>query len=260
MSFTWKTLNDISDHAGLAMRIEDIQRKTWPEFMIDHDMIIDFIDDMIACFPECQYFLFDGDEVAAVGNCLCLNWEGPCEDLPDEGWSWALRKSAEDHRAGVPPNTLVAVSITINPKYQGRKLSSVALDKMKAFAIERDLSTLIVPARPTLKERYPLTPIANYVQWRNDEGLFFDPWLRLHQRLGGKIVKVCPLSVQLTASISDWETWTRMRFPESGDYVAPGALNPISIDRESGQGHYVEPSVWVVHYPSKVGSSQHGGQ
>lgn len=43
-----------------------------------------------------------------------------------------------------------------------------------------------------------------------------------------------------------------MVFPESGHYVVPGALVPITIDRERDQGVYVEPNVWMVHAPTQA--------
>ena len=39
-----------------------------------------------------------------------------------------------------------------------------------------------------------------------------------------------------------------MKFPQTGDYVVPGALVPVQIDRERDQGIYVEPNVWMVHH------------
>ncbi len=51
----------------------------------------------------------------------------------------------------------------------------------------------------------------------------------------------------MEGSVADWEAWTGMRFPESGQYVVPGALNPVTIDREADQGRYIEPNVWMLH-------------
>ena len=42
-------------------------------------------------------------------------------------------------------------------------------------------------------------------------------------------------------------TWTGLSFPESGQYVVAGALNPVIIDRERDEGVLTEPNVWVVH-------------
>ncbi len=51
----------------------------------------------------------------------------------------------------------------------------------------------------------------------------------------------------IDGTVADWEGWADMPFPESGDYVVPGALTPVSIDRESDRGRYVEPNVWMHH-------------
>jgi len=38
-----------------------------------------------------------------------------------------------------------------------------------------------------------------------------------------------------------------MRFPDSGPYVVPGALQPVRIDREADEGRYEDPNVWMRH-------------
>ena len=45
----------------------------------------------------------------------------------------------------------------------------------------------------------------------------------------------------------EWETWTRMAFPETGDYVFPAGLATVHIDRERDLGEYSEPNVWIIH-------------
>ena len=39
--------------------------------------------------------------------------------------------------------------------------------------------------RPSWKERYPLVSIERYAGWRRADGLLFDPWMRVHERLVG---------------------------------------------------------------------------
>ncbi|HVF26392.1 MAG TPA: hypothetical protein VNA23_10910 [Anaerolineales bacterium] len=38
-----------------------------------------------------------------------------------------------------------------------------------------------------------------------------------------------------------------MKFPQSGLYSVPGALNPIRMEIEKDEGIYVEPNVWLLH-------------
>ena len=109
------------------------------------------------------------------------------------------------------------------------------------------MTRLVAPVRPSLKHRYPLTPIERYVEWRDEDGSPFDPWLRVHVRCGGRIVKVCHRAMRIVGSIGEWESWTGMRFPEGGSYVVPGALAPIELDTQKDLGVYIEPNVWMLH-------------
>lgn len=38
-----------------------------------------------------------------------------------------------------------------------------------------------------------------------------------------------------------------MHFPESGEYVVPGALEPVKVDVGADEVVYVEPNVWMHH-------------
>jgi hypothetical protein len=79
----------------------------------------------------------------------------------------------------------------------------------------------------------------------NEKGLPFDPWLRVHVKQNGKIIKPCSKASIVKGTIDQWETWTRMNFPESGKYVVDGAPCPVRIDLENDLGVYIEPNVWV---------------
>jgi hypothetical protein len=80
----------------------------------------------------------------------------------------------------------------------------------------------------------------------------FDPWLRVHVRQGGSIVKACHRAMQVTGTIAEWEAWTGMRFPDAGEYIVPGALTPVQIDPDQNRGTYTEPNVWVLHLLADV--------
>jgi hypothetical protein len=118
---------------------------------------------------------------------------------------------------------------------------------MRSLARGHGFPTLIAPVRPTWKDRYPLTPIERYAAWTRDDGLPFDPWIRLHVRAGGRILKPEPRSLGVSASVDEWEEWTSMSFPESGAYVFPQGLALLEIDRDACVGRYWEPNVWIEH-------------
>jgi hypothetical protein len=155
--------------------------------------------------------------------------------------------SAAQYRDGVKPNMLCGLQVSIHPDFQGQGLSSFLLNAMVALAKEHHLERVIVPVRPSLKDRYPITPIVRYIQWLNDNQLPFDPWLRVHVRAGGVIIKPCHAAMTIEGTIAEWEEWTGMRFFDSGEYIIPGALVPVQMDHDTDLGRYIEPNVWISH-------------
>ena len=89
--------------------------------------------------------------------------------------------------------------------------------------------------------------MTDYIKWDNGEGLPFDPWLRVHTRIGGKIINVCHKAMKIQGSIKNWEQWSNMKFPQSGNYIIPGALSPVQLDIDKNTGRYIEPNVWMCH-------------
>jgi hypothetical protein len=63
------------------------------------------------------------------------------------------------------------------------------IERMREIGHAHGLDTLIAPVRPTLKHRYPLTPIERYITWRRPDGTDLDPWLRTHERLGAELAR-----------------------------------------------------------------------
>ena len=196
-------------------------------------------------FPEFQLVLYDDDTDTVVGRgqTIPFRWDGTREDLPD-GVDGVVRRV---FGAGGEPTTLSALVAVVDPRHQGRGLSSLIIEGMRRVAAEHGLDALLAPVRPTLKARYPLTPIERYLAWRRTDGQLFDPWLRVHARLGAEILGVCPGSLVVEGTVSEWEEWTGMAFLDSGTYVVEGALVPVEIDREEDVGRYVEPNVWMRH-------------
>jgi hypothetical protein len=109
------------------------------------------------------------------------------------------------------------------------------------------MKSLVAPVRPTMKSTYPLIPIERYIHWSCEDGSPFDPWMRVHWKLGAQILAPMPKALHVQGTIAEWEEWTGMRFPESGDYVVPGALQPVQINIEDNLGHYEDPNVWMQH-------------
>jgi hypothetical protein len=155
--------------------------------------------------------------------------------------AWRVR--AEQRR----PTTLSALAALVGAAERGQGLSRLILETMRTMAVQWKLDALVAPVRPTLKAAYPLTPMERYVAWTDEEGWPLDPWMRVHARMGAEIVRVIPRGMVIAGTVKQWESWTGMRFPESGAYVVLGALQPVVIDRERDEGRYEDPNVWMRH-------------
>jgi hypothetical protein len=220
----------------------------WPQFM-DHDAVVNEHWKLLyELFANYQFSLLDEKgSVAAVGNAIPIRWDGEHASLPARGIDAVLEDGTACKRQGATPTAASALMIVVAPERLGTGASAVALQSMAELVGRQGLSALVAPVRPIHKDRYPLVPMERYVGWRRRDGLPFDPWIRVHELAGGEIVGECPEAMRITGTVSDWEGWTAMAFPESGSYVVPGALVPVEIDRERDVGDYREPACWVHH-------------
>jgi hypothetical protein len=227
----------------------DFNTRPWPTFLVQGgDATIQRHWHRLAeQWPEFQHCLFDAaGRMVAAANSAPLTWAGSEADLPD-GWDDQLERSAADRDAGRSCNTLGAIQIVTAADVRGRRLSGTMVGVMQANARAHAFGALIACVRPTLKPSYPLIPIERYAAWVREDGLPFDPWIRLHVRLGGRIVRVSPRSMTYRGSVAEWERWTGLTMPESGAYVVEGGTSPVVVDHEADEGVYADQNVWIIH-------------
>jgi GNAT superfamily N-acetyltransferase len=240
-------LVSLAERPELRGPLGDHNVGVWPAFMLESPVAHAHWHHLAEDFAEDQIALVDGDDTILAGhNSAPLPWDGTDAGLP-AGWDAQMERSVRMLTDGTSPGALGALQIVVAPERQGGGLAGVMLFAMRANARKRGLGALIACVRPTWKPRYPLTPIDRYASWTRADGLPLDPWIRLHVRAGGRIVRPSPRSMAITGAVAEWEAWTEMVFPESGDYVVPGACQPVHIDREADLGSYFDPNVWVVH-------------
>ncbi|MFD9715734.1 N-acetyltransferase [Streptomyces sp. NPDC059076] len=219
-----------------------------PEYNLHGDINGDYWNRLFEDFPDYQFLLYDEeqDEVLGAGRSLPRSWDGTPEDL-GPGLDDSIGRAFADHDAGRAPGGLCALGIEVAQRHQGKGLSKVLLDTMSATARIAGVDTVLVPIRPTWKDRYPLVPIERYASWTRDDGSPFDPWIRTQVKAGGAVTAASARSSRITGTVAEWESWTGMAFPEDGDYVFPGGLTTLYVDHSSDLGAYWEPAVWITH-------------
>jgi len=226
---------------------------SWPEFM-RHDPVAElyFSDAALNANLDTAFAVTDSDHRdIAIGRAFAVPFsfgEFPHRmELPDSGWDEVIRWAHQDRVLGRPMNAVSALEITLLPSHRGRGSSQVILDAMRGHVRALGYRHMFAPVRPTSKHLEPHTPMAEFVSRKDPTGLPADPWLRVHVRVGGEIVKVAPTSMVIPGSVADWSRWSLMSFPRSGQVVVPGALVPVHVSLEQDHVVYVEPNVWIRH-------------
>jgi GNAT superfamily N-acetyltransferase len=237
-----------SERPELWDAISDLSAEVWPEYNLHGEVLNYYWAQLYEVFPEWQFVLYDPGEatVLAEGHTIPVAWDGADSGL-GPGIDATIAAGFRLRAAGGQPTAVSALAAKIPPRHQGRNLSTVLLQAMSALAREAGLAHLIAPVRPSFKERYPTIPIDRYARWTRDDGSPFDPWVRVHARLGARIGPAIPQSLHITGTVGQWETWTQMEFPETGDYVFPAGLATVHIDRDRDIGEYWEPNIWIIH-------------
>ena len=222
-------------------------RAEGPVFLEHDSVVAQYWSHLDETFPDHQFCLVEQEsgKAVGVGNSIPIAFEGEWADLPNGGLDWVLEKAFLDHAAGKTATILSALYIEVAGSHRGQGLSSRMILVMRQITLSQGFRHLIAPVRPSLKSRYPLIPIEEYVQWQNSEGIPFDPWLRVHVQAGGKILHPCPNAMVAKGSRQQWTTWTGIDFPGEGNYTIPRGLVPVTVRNDEGE--YIEPGVWVLH-------------
>jgi hypothetical protein len=221
---------------------------TWPEFMFGDAVANVFYPQLANVFPEHQLMAIDnaGSVIGRV-NSVPFAWSGADEALPNRGWDAIIESAFASHETGEPTTAVSLLEARISPQHQGAGFSTQLLVAARNNVRRLGVRDLFGPVRPTGKALEPFVPMAQYIARRRPDGLPEDPWLRVHVRLGARLVKVCPASMTVSASLQQWRQWTGLPLTHTGLVAVAGALTPLHVSAEHDHAVYVESNVWVHH-------------
>ncbi len=237
----------VAEQPALASRMFDVP-DNWPAFMYEDPVGGIYYGRLAAAFPDFQLMALDegGNPVAKLQS-IPFNWAGTDDDLPDRGWEAMLERGYDDREKGRAPTAVSFLEALIAPDLRGQGLSTQLVSAGRENAKRLGFTDVFAPVRPAEKAREPRISMAEYAARVRDDGLPADPWLRVHVRLGARIVKVCPLSMVIPGTLEQWRQWSGLPLDASGDVEVDGALAPVHVSVEHDYAVYAEPNVWVHH-------------
>jgi hypothetical protein len=227
-------------------QVEALFADAFPSFITADAAARSYIDRVRQWFTAFNIMLVRDDEPVATGWGVPIRWNGEIADLPS-GYTDTTRRAVELHEASGHADTFVICGGIVNRSLSRRGMAAELISALRDLPVAASLPRVIAPVRPTLKPAYPLTPIETFTSWTRPDGLPFDPWLRTHVRVGGRILATAPHSQTMTGTVEQWQEWTGLQLPSTGQYVIPDGLSPLHIDHEANLGTYTEPNVWVQH-------------
>lgn len=232
----------LADRPDLAAAFWSVEGD-WPTFMLMDPVAHRRYEAAAELYPDLHLCgVLDGQVVARLHS-VPID-PAAIVDLPERGWDWALETGVDqprDDRAAIS-----LIEARISPAHRGRGLSSRLLAAALKHFRRMGASDVVGPVRPTSKPGPHIT-VADWAAQTRDDGLPSDAWLRVHVRLGGRIVKIAPLSMTIPGTLRDWRAWTGEDFTTDGLVEVPGALAPVLVDTRSGHAVYVEANVWTHH-------------
>jgi predicted N-acetyltransferase YhbS len=196
-------------------------------------------------FPDLHLVAVDqqGKLLATIDACP-LVWDGDKKHLPKGGWAEMVNLASAGFD-GKNPEWVGVIGASIHPDHSQDGLSSKMLTELKKQALGLGYKGLVAPVRPIYRARSPQISLAQYVQLRLPDGEHFDPWVRVHERLNGKIIGYCHGSATFEGTREQWEKWLGMKLPEKGKILAPKTIGWLKLS--DGKGYLSEDSIWILH-------------
>ena len=193
--------------------------------------------------PDFQLALLDGDELVAELHSLPLAWDGT-RRRPARRLGRRVHPRLRERPRGGP----CSARSRSRWRPSGRAGSSRRTCSRRCATRRPGAASASSSRRSGRRSSaLPADPDRAYSGWRRADGSHFDPWLRVHERVGGELIAPAPESMVIEAPVADWEEWTGSRSPTTATTSCPACSRRSSVatgsaatsSRTSGSVHEI---------------------
>ncbi len=177
----------------------------WPNYMSQGPILNEFWHPLFSLFAGFQLLLAAEDGIIELATSQPLYWDRAFDQLPEGGWDWALEKGIRDHHEGIPPNILNRIQVLVTGPAQGQDISYLIINANEEAGSTPWPRPYHHRGKTHAKEPTPACAYGRHITRQRNDGLPFDPWLRVHVRRGARIIKPCHRAMYIPGTIAQWE-------------------------------------------------------
>ena len=250
----------------------ELESKNWAPWL---RFSAEDLDAQASVFPAGQMFTRTEEGVLAVAlSTNRISWDGRTESAP--AWDTIAGESMTYAETYQPEgNTLVMMSMNVNPNLQGRGYASSTFDSIRNLAHHQNIERIGADFRPSgfgaYKSATGKFDIDEYVSLTRDDGQLKDPWLRSVTRQGAQLLRTHHRAMVVPATAEDVDTWSEEYNPDRWQEVIDrqqkhvllsthkpyrdleqvdqilecGETGTWYVDREHNKAVYIESNIWA---------------
>lgn len=230
---------------------ETLESRNWAPWLATPPSIL---AEYSRIFPEGQLIVKDENNFPiATLTTNRIDWDGNPDSL--ETWDKVAGGSVEVGDYGDTfnsnGNTLVLMSMNVNPNYQGNGYAKMLIEQIQATAKKLGIKHIISPFRPNNYGEHKIQHgdpgFDAYCAMTREDGFPVDGWLRNLARNGMRPLKIAGKSMEVAVPTSQFEEYKINYNPQNWKQIGDGMWECGEVGTwqvSNGKAVYTENNIW----------------